>query len=64
MHATVKTIRAFDKGCFGCQTHGGVIMLSYQTESGGPIMDLFLDEKLAKFLQKELNECMERNEKE
>lgn len=50
----VKSIRAYDKECIGCQNHQKALMITYIPEGKSDIIDLFLDEKQAEHLYKEI----------
>lgn len=60
--AIIKEIRAFGKGCLGCERHKKDIMLAYNSEGNENIVDLFLSQKQAEGLVSELSEALSRNE--
>lgn len=61
MESKVSTIRAYDKKCVGCQIFRASIMISFQTEKGGDITDIFLDDSQAELFHGELTKCIARN---
>lgn len=61
MDIKVKNIRAYGKGCIGCQNTGTDIMISYMPENSDQIIDLFLTQEQAEAFQPELCQALVRN---
>lgn len=58
----VKNIRTYDKEVQGCQNHNKDVMLAFDsTEENYDIKDLFLTQRQADSLHKELGEVIARN---
>ncbi len=67
MQIKVKSVRAYDKQCRGCEKYNREVMISVEPDDLPKdkycIHDIFLTQQQAEILAVELNEAIKRNKK-
>jgi len=63
-YTKTRYIRAYGKGCYGCERHEKDVMLCVGIDNDSKMLDIFLDQKKAKEFSIELQRIIQENDKE